>query len=128
MKLLRRYLFFLALLCCATQGFAQLGVDTSAVNFSQPRELEVGGIRVEGIVSLDANSLIARSGLLVGSTITIPGDEISKAIQNLWKLRLFSNVAIQAERVTGNTVFLVIQLDELPRISKYSPGGMTKAE
>jgi outer membrane protein insertion porin family len=128
MKQLRRHLLYLALLFSATQGFAQLGVDTSAVNFSQPRELEVGGIRVEGIVSLDANSLIARSGLLVGATITIPGDEISKAIQNLWKLRLFSNVAIQAERVTGNTVFLVIQLDELPRISKYSPGGMTKAE
>ena len=28
----------------------------------------------------------------------------------------------------GNQVFLVIQLDELPRISKYSPDGLSKAE
>lgn len=123
----------IALLCTILTGMflpaqAQYGVDTNAINFSQPKDYTIGGVRVEGIVTLDENSLIARSGLIIGSTIKVPGDEITKAIQNLWKLRLFSKVSIQYERITGQNIFLVIQLDELPRISKYSPGGMSKAE
>jgi len=123
----------IAFLCTILIGMfipaqAQYGVDTNAINFSQPKDYTIGGVRVEGIVTLDENSLIARSGLIIGSTIKIPGDEITKAIQNLWKLRLFSKVSIQYERITGQNIFLVIQLDELPRISKYSPGGMSKAE
>ncbi len=123
----------IAFLCTILIGMfipaqAQYGVDTNAINFSQPKDYTIGGVRVEGIVTLDENSLIARSGLIIGSTIKIPGDEITKAIQNLWKLRLFSKVSIQYERITGQNIFLVIQLDELPRISKYSPGGLSKAE
>lgn len=129
MKQLYR-LILLALPLSALPAAAQIapGQDTTAIDFSQPKELEIAGIRTEGIITLDEKSLIARSGLVVGQYVTIPGDAIAKAIQNLWKLRLFSNVVIQAEKIVGNQIFLVIQLDELPRISKYSPGGLSKAE
>jgi outer membrane protein insertion porin family len=60
--------------------------------------------------------------------IQIPGDAITRAIQNLWKMRLFSTIEIRIDKILGNDVFLTIVLDELPRISKYSPGGMTKTE
>ncbi|HAE12790.1 MAG: BamA/TamA family outer membrane protein [Chitinophagales bacterium] len=129
MRLLRPITLMLLLLPgLSAMSQTNLGKDTTAIDFAQPKELEIAGIRVEGIVTLDERSLVARSGLFVGQMINVPGDETSRAIQNLWKLRLFSNIRIEAEKIVGNQVFLVIQLDELPRISKYSPDGLSKAE
>ncbi|MBC8172304.1 MAG: outer membrane protein assembly factor BamA, partial [Chitinophagales bacterium] len=112
-----------------THVFTQVpGVDSSEVDYGNPSKYEIGGVRVEGVRTLDEKSLIARAGLEPGFIITIPGDDISRAIQNLWKMRLFSHIEIQVEKVLGDKVFLIIQLDELPRISKYSPGGLNKTE
>ena len=60
--------------------------------------MEIAGIRVEGIETLDERSLVAHSGLFVGQMINVPGDETSRAIQNSLKLRLFSNIQPKQKR------------------------------
>ena len=83
------------------------------------KELEIAGIRVEGIVTLDERS---PGGLL--RFVCRSDDQRSPAMKPAVPSRTseaapFSNIRIEAEKIVGNQVFLVIQLDELPRISKY---------
>ena len=124
---------FMALILLLLSGpalFAQveLGQDSNSVEYSYPREYVLAEPTFEGISTLDEKSLLTRTGLKGGQTITIPGDDISNAIRNLWKLRLFSDVQIEITRITGNTVFLNIVVKENPRMSKFSLTGTRKSE
>lgn len=98
------------------------------LDYNNPQQYEIGGIRVEGTEFLDKKVLISLSGLRQGDIITIPGQEISSAVKNLWQQHLFTNVSIEIEKTLGQTVFLLIRLDELPRISKYSIQGVKTGE
>ncbi|MCX6276385.1 MAG: outer membrane protein assembly factor BamA, partial [Bacteroidetes bacterium] len=92
-----------ALLAIATFGFnanaqVQLGGDSVTFNYNQPQRYEIGGVTVSGTRFLDEQVLINLSGLIVGDTIDIPGEKISKAIQTLWKQGLFSDIKVQVVR------------------------------
>ncbi|MCK5456517.1 MAG: outer membrane protein assembly factor BamA, partial [Melioribacteraceae bacterium] len=78
------------------------------------------GITVEGNTTADASTIIANSGLKVGDEIEIPGDQTLNAIRRLWKLGMFtSDLRIDIEKKIDNGVFLVIRINEHPRIEKY---------
>ncbi|NOX67537.1 MAG: outer membrane protein assembly factor BamA [Chlorobi bacterium] len=78
------------------------------------------GITVEGNTTADVSTIIANSGLKVGDEIEIPGDQTLNAIRRLWKLGLFtSDIQIEIEKKVGDGVFLVIKVNEYPRIEKY---------
>ena len=98
------------------------------VDYNNPQEYEIGGIEVEGTKFLDKDVLISISGLRVGETIGIPSDKTAKAIKNLWNQKLFTDVSLSIKRQMGNTVFLVINVVELPRLSRYSLEGANKAQ
>ncbi len=66
-------------------------------------------------------------GLKVGDKITIPGNDITRAILNLWKLRLFTDVQIIQEKIIGESIFLNIYLQERPRLSRYAYNGVSKS-
>ena len=102
-------------------SFAQINIggDLSEIDYSTPKEYEIGGITVTGVQFLDNNMLIILSGLTVGSKITIPGDKIISAIDKLWEQGLFENIKISVTKVSGSTVFLDIYLQERPRLSKF---------
>ncbi len=104
------------------------GPDSTNMDFSTPREYEIGGITVSGADHLDQNVLALLSGLSVGDKIQIPGDKISTAIENLWKQGLFEDIKITATKILGSTIFLNIQVEERPRLSKFALKGMTKSE
>lgn len=76
------------------------------------------GITVEGNKSADARTIIANSGLKVGNEIQIPGDQSINAIRQLWALNIFSDVQILIDKRVGDGVFLLIRVDEYPRIEK----------
>jgi outer membrane protein insertion porin family len=99
-----------------------------AISYDQPKEFEIGGIRVTGAQYADPNALISLSGLRVGQKTRIPGAQITKAIQTLWSLKLFTNVEILQERTQGNTVFLEIVVNELPRYMRHSYKGVKKSK
>lgn len=100
--------------------------DELSVNYSSPKEYEIASIKVEGIKYLDNNAIISLSGLRVGDKIKIPGDEISFAIKKLWKQGIIGNISINAEKIEGNQVWLVIQLTERPRLTRYEIRGVNR--
>lgn len=100
----------------------------SKIDYTKPKDYEIGGVTVSGIKYLDRNILIHLSGLKVGNTITIPGDDITKAIKKLWKHGLFGDVEVSATKIVGNKIFIDIALQERPRLSKFSFTGVSKAE
>lgn len=68
------------------------------------------------------------TGLKVGDRIKVPGEEITAAIEKLWKQGLFDDVQIVAEKIEGKVIFLQIQLKERPRLSKFTFKGIRKGE
>ena len=102
--------------------------DLSQIDYSSPKEYEIGGITVTGVANLDNNVLISISGLSVGEKIKIPGEKISDAIEKIWKQGLFETVKITATKIQGNIIFLNIDLLERPRLTLLAIHGVRKGE
>jgi outer membrane protein insertion porin family len=81
------------------------------------------GISVQGNKSADATTIIANSGLKVGNEIQIPGDQTLNAIRQLWTLNIFSDVKILIERKINDGIFLLIKVDEYPRLERVAIEG-----
>ena len=106
-----------------------IGGDNIAVDYGNPKTYHIGGIMVTGTQFLDQNVLSTISGLNVGDSLDVPGDKISKAILNLWKQGLFSDVKIIISKVQGNTAFFEIKVQERPRLSSFRfSGGVSKSD
>src|SRR5574344_3047228 len=93
-----------------------------------PRTCVIGGIAVEGIKNYEDYVLIGLSGLQVGQTITVPGNEITEAVKRYWKHGLFSKVAISADSIVGEKIYLRIKLAQRPRVSTINYNGLKKSE
>src|SRR5690606_28701746 len=93
-----------------------------------PRTFQIGGITISGTKSLDHSALKAIAGLEVGMEIKVPGDEVSNAIKKLWRQELFTDVAIRATKIVGNQIFLDIEIEERPRLSKFRFKGIKKGK
>ena len=75
-----------------------------------PKKYEIGGIKVEGVKNYEDYVLIGLSGLSVGQTIVVPGDDITTAVKRYWRHGLFSDVQILAEKIVGDKIYLKIIL------------------
>ena len=93
-----------------------------------PRTLKIGGINVSGVEGYEDYVLTGISGLSVGDEITVPGDEITNAVKRYWKHGLFSKVAIAADSIVGEKLYLHIYLAVRPRISNINYVGLKKSE
>lgn len=127
---MKKFLWAILLLICIAPSQAQVILTNEELNadYANPREYELGGITVSGVRFLDNNILIMLTGLSVGDTITVPGDKITKAVQNLWKQGLFGNIIVSITKIHGNTIFLDFYLEEKPRLSRFSFKGIKKSE
>ncbi|MFM7387457.1 MAG: hypothetical protein ACKO5L_04795, partial [Bacteroidota bacterium] len=74
-------LILFLLLCFQFESRAQ-GINN--LLSTTPREYEIGPIRVIGADNFDHQAIKAVAGLRQGQMITLPGDQISRAIRNLW--------------------------------------------
>lgn len=90
------------------------------IDYLTPKQYEIGGITLENADHFDHRMLLLVAGLQVGDKISVPGDKISTAIDNLWKQGMFEDVKIYVTRIQGNQVFLKIVLQERPRLSKFA--------
>jgi outer membrane protein insertion porin family len=102
--------------------------QSNDIDYSRPKEYEIGGVTMSGGRFLDNNAIINLSGLVVGEKIQIPGEKLSGAIQKLWKQGLFDDVAINITRIEGNLVFFDIVITERPRLSRFTFSGIRKSE
>jgi len=127
---MNKFIFFLILSLISFRSFAQvqIGGDKIVIDYGNPSEYVIGGVMVTGTKFLDEAVLISISGLQVGDTLDVPGEKTSKAISNLWKQGLFSDITLTATRTQGKLIFFELNLQERPRLSKYSFKGVSKSE
>jgi len=111
------------LILFTTQIFAQ-SESSEVIDYSTSDEYYIQDIQVSGIKYLDKEILSNLSGLREGNRITIPGEQITKAINNLWSQGLFSDVKIYAQDFKGDSVTINIALQELPRLSEFTIKGI----
>ncbi|MFO7977022.1 MAG: outer membrane protein assembly factor BamA [Bacteroidales bacterium] len=102
--------------------------DQIQINPDLPVEYTIGGITVTGTQSIESNIVIMVTGLEVGDKIQVPGEEISMAINNLWKQQLFEHVAIGVTAIEGDHIFLEIEVKERPRLTRFEFTGIKKSE
>ena len=113
-----------------TTTYAQITTEKSLdeLSLGSPRQYEIGGIKITGSENLDPQVISLISGLQVGDKITLPGEETTRAIKNLWRQKLFDDIGIYITEVKGDIVFLEIRLKELPKLSKYGIRGIKKSK
>jgi outer membrane protein insertion porin family len=101
----------------------------SLENARIPKEYIVAGIAITGIHHLDTSIVLSISGIQVGDKITIPGSDVfAKAIQNLWRQKLFSNIQIFITKVQGDNIWIEINVAERPRLGNFKFIGTKKTE
>jgi outer membrane protein insertion porin family len=105
----------LTLLCVGGLLFAQQGL--------QQKQYKILGISVTGNKLAEPAAVIGNSGLKVGDEIMVPGEQTRNAIMRLWNLKIFANVDIQAENMVGDGVYLLIAVEEFPRLERVEYAG-----
>ena len=114
---------------CGVTVHAQDKVVHPDINYAgTPRTVVIGGIAVSGVQGYEDYMLSGISGLSVGQTITVPGNDITDAVKRYWKHGLFSDVSISADSIVGNKIYLNIYLQTLPRVSEINYIGLKKSE
>ena len=96
------------------------------MDYRDAKTYQIGGIEIEGADYNDKNAIIAVSGLTVDQKVKLPGPKVTKAIRNLWKMRLFTDVQIYVTKTIEDVAFLTIKVQERPRLSRYSYRGVKK--
>lgn len=99
------------------------------LDLSRPQEYTIGGITVLGAVTTDVQAIKLFAGIKEGDRIMVPSEGIPKAIKNLWDQDLFSDVAIGVAEVRGESIFLVIEVEERQRLGgKKFMGDVSKSD
>lgn len=118
-------------LASAPTAWAQLGVGRPAAPVtlpSEPAQYEIGGITVSGTQYLDAATIISLTGLKVGDKITVPGEDLGKALHKLWEQGLLGDADVAVTKLEGTYIFLDFVLKERPRLSKFAFKGIKKGQ
>lgn len=129
MNHIKKVLIIALVLGSSIMSQAQDKIVHPDINYAgTPRTLVIGGINVSGVEGYEDYMLSGISGLTVGQTITVPGNEVTNAVKRYWKHGLFSNVSIGADSIVGNKIYLNIYLQTLPRVSEINYIGLKKSE
>ncbi|WP_400192430.1 outer membrane protein assembly factor BamA [Hymenobacter sp. B81] len=99
-----------------------------ATSPDEPQRYEIGGITVSGTRYLDPNTLIGLTGLKVGDKVSIPGDELGRAVRKLWEQGILGDINVLVDRIEGQKVFLNFELKERPRLSKIYFTSISKTQ
>jgi outer membrane protein insertion porin family len=103
-------------------------INAQETNLEKGKEYTLSGVEVTGKVSFNEQTVITFTGLEIGSKIRIPGEEISLAITKLWKLGLFNDVNFYVKKIEGESIFLELELYELPKLNDIKIKGVKKGK
>jgi outer membrane protein insertion porin family len=103
-------------------------INAQETTLEKGKEYTLSGIEVTGKVSFNEQTVITFTGLEIGSKIRIPGEEISLAITKLWKLGLFNDVNFYVKKIEGESIFLELELYELPKLNEIKIKGIKKGK
>jgi outer membrane protein insertion porin family len=103
-------------------------INAQDITLEKGKEYILSGVEVTGRVSFNEQTVITFTGLEIGSKIRIPGEEISVAITKLWKLGLFNDVNFYVKKIEGESIFLELELYELPKLNDIKIKGVKKGK
>ena len=96
---------------------------------AQPREYTVEDVKITGASYLDSSIVLSVSGMQKGQKFVYPGSDIfSRAINNLWKQKLFADVEVYVTHVDNDKVSVEIAVTERPRLGNFKFEGVKKTE
>ncbi len=116
------------------QGFSQTVSDTAKTFHIQnpmtqnPQQYKVLGIKVTGVTKTSPSFVISQLGFKKGSTITIPGDDIDKAVKRVYQTGLFSKVQIFRTKTTPEGIYLEVHVREQPKLRAFKIKGVKKSQ
>ena len=98
------------------------------IPFDQGTKYFLGNIKVTGKISYNEQTVVTFAGLEKGQEVTIPGEEISNAIKKLGKLGLFSEIDFYVNKIEGDSIFLELNINELPKLNEVKIVGVKKSK
>ena len=126
---LKFIIFSIVLLLVSGNSIAQKTIGGNhKFDFLSPKTYTIAATRISGVPQYDHDAIRVISGLTPGKEIKIPGDDIAKAIKNLWGQDLFSNVQVLADKIIGDEIFLNVVLSGRAKLSKFKINGVRKGE
>ncbi|MFM8710533.1 MAG: POTRA domain-containing protein, partial [Sphingomonadales bacterium] len=107
-------------------------VDPKLIEWQNARivkEYVIADVKITGIRYLDTAIVLSIANLQPGDKFVHPGAEIfGKAINNLWRQKLFSGAQVLVTRIEDDKVWVEINVQERPRLGNYKFTGIRKAE
>ena len=98
------------------------------VPFDQGKQYILADVEVTGEISFNQQTVITFAGLEKGQNITVPGEEITNAIKKLGKLGLFSDIDFYIQRTKGDSLWLELNITELPKLNEVKFTGIKKSK
>lgn len=98
------------------------------IPFSKGNLYVLGDIEVKGKISFNPQTVVTFTGLEKGQSIIVPGEEISTAIKKLGKLGLFEDIDMYVNEIRNDTIFLELELTELPKLTDVKIQGLKKSK
>jgi len=118
-----RLLIFLLIVLCSIFK-AQSQID----GFNKGSSYIIDSITVSGLKTFNDKTVISYSGIRKGQLLQIPGEEITSAINKLWKLELFSDINFYVTNINGNKATIEIEIKELPTLTAVKIKGVKKSK
>lgn len=130
------FIFLLTGLSLSAQITEQVAVTDSTagkqssvmIDYANPRQCVIAGMTVTGVNYLNADQILSLTGLAIGDTINIPGEELQTIVKRLFMQRFFSDVGVYVDSLVNDQAFLNINIVERPRVSQWNYNGVKKGE
>ncbi len=103
-----------------------IAAEDSATPEARNTTFQVKSIAFTGLYSLSPSELAKSLPLKATDAITIPGPEITRAIEYLWNQNIFSDIKVEQELIGNNQVRLNFILTELPILQEVTFKGNDK--
>ena len=97
-------------------------------SFTQGTKYILANVEVTGKVSYNQQTIVTFAGLEKGQSISVPGEEISNAIKKLGKLGLFNEIDFYINKIEGDSIYLQLNINELPKLSEVKFRGVKKSK
>ncbi len=108
-------------------SFSQIKAQ-ERVPFDQGKKYILAKVELTNKISFNDQTVVTFAGLQKGQEITVPGEEISAAIKKLGKLGLFDEIAFYINRVENDSIYLDLDIKELPKLNNVKFVGVKKSK
>jgi outer membrane protein insertion porin family len=119
-SLLKKLLFFILFINTITLQ-AQ-----DRLPFDQGKKYILANVDVTGKITFNEQTVITFAGLEKGQNIVVPGEQITNAIKKLGNLGLFSDIDFYIQEIKGDSIFLELNIIELPKLNQAKFTGVKK--